>query len=86
MSADNDAEMLALLRELRDGQRLHLERQAEALTMQREQVDLVKRQFDRAERLQARAEALQDRGAKAMRIVLFVLIPLLLLAVLFLLF
>ena len=86
MSLENDAEVLALLRALRDGQRQHLERQAEALAMQREQVDLVKRQFDRAERLQERAEALQERGAKAMRLVLFVLIPLLLLAVLVLLF
>ena len=75
MSFAESTEVVELLREIRDGQRLALERQNEALTMQREQVALVKQQFDRAERIQVKAEALQDRATRGMRVVIFVLIP-----------
>lgn len=66
-----------LLREMRDNQRLALQRQEEALAMQREQIALVRQQYDRAERINARAEALQDRGARVVRFIQYVLVPLL---------
>ena len=57
-------QIVSLLEEIRDGQRLQLERQAEALAMQRDQIALVQRQQERAEKLQTRAEAMQDRSAQ----------------------
>lgn len=41
-----------------------MERQAEALALQREQFALVQKQTERAERLQDRAEELQVKGAQ----------------------
>lgn len=46
-----------LLEEIRDGQKIHLERQVETLAIQKEQ-------FQRAQKLQDRAEAIQDRSAQ----------------------
>ena len=71
-----ESDVAQLLRELRDGQRLQLEHQAQALAMQREQVALVKQQFDRAERLQANAERMQQRGGRALKVIVFGLLPL----------
>ena len=76
MTPDDDT--LAVLREIRDGQRLHLERQAEGLALQREQYEMYKRQFDRAELLQDRAETLQARHAKTIgtaRLALWIAVP-----------
>src|SRR5437868_10579167 len=58
------ARIISLLQEIRDDQRLQLERQAEALTLQREQFGLVQKSQERAEKLQTRAEAMQDRSAQ----------------------
>ena len=72
--------LIALLEELRDNQRLQLERQAEALAMQRRQVELVERQFERGEALQVRAEQLQEKSGQLMergRKVFLVVIPVL---------
>jgi hypothetical protein len=77
--AENETEMVALLRELQQGQRQQLQRQDEQLALQREQLAPVRQQFDHAERLQARAEALQQRGGTALKLVTFLLIPLALL-------
>ena len=44
MTEDRNEEILSLLRELRDGQRLHLERQAESLALQKEQFRLLQEQ------------------------------------------
>jgi hypothetical protein len=66
----NDADgtrLLALLEEVRDGQRQQLERQSEALELQRRQFALVQEQTTRAERIQQKAELLQDRGASLVR-------------------
>ena len=53
---DSDAQRLTeLLTEIRDDQRLQLQRQAEALAVQREQAEIAKRQFERAEKIQQRA-------------------------------
>jgi len=78
---DAEAETVTLLREIRDQQRLQLERQAEALVMQREHCEIVKRQFERAERLQERAEQLQARSAVVIsfaRKMMWVILPLIL--------
>jgi hypothetical protein len=62
---DNDIQRcLRLLEELRDGQKSQLERQAEALALQRQQLEIVQRQVGRAERIQDRAESLQASSAR----------------------
>jgi hypothetical protein len=71
---DHD-DSLALLREIRDNQRAQLERQAEALDMQRRQFEMAREQLERAERLQGRAEALQGRAGKAVKFILWIAIP-----------
>jgi hypothetical protein len=63
------AETLALLREIRDNQR-------EALAVQRAHITLYQRQLDRIERINDRAEAIQGRAAKAVRVILLIAIPL----------
>lgn len=58
MSEPDKLERIArLLEEIRDGQKIQLERQAETLAIQKEQ-------FQRAQKLQDRAEAIQDRSAQ----------------------
>jgi hypothetical protein len=69
----------AILREIRDNQRLQLDRQAEALALQREQLLFVQRQTERHECIQDRAETIQAKGAELMAVArktLFVLLPL----------
>ena len=61
-----------LLREIRDNQ-------VEALRLQREHMALYQRQLDRVERINDRAEAIQARASKAVRIVLWIALPLVLL-------
>jgi uncharacterized membrane protein len=76
MTSNDDT--LAVLREIRDQQRVQVERQAEALALQRQQYEMYRQQFDRAEKLQDRAEALQARHAKALvfaRVILWVAVP-----------
>ena len=67
--SDADAlERLArLLEEVRDNQRIQLERQAEALGMQKEQLRLVLQQHEKAARLQDRAESIQERSAQLIK-------------------
>jgi ABC-type uncharacterized transport system involved in gliding motility auxiliary subunit len=72
-------EVATLLREIRDQQRLQLERQAEALAMQRDQFALYRSQLDRVERINDRAEAIQGRAGKAAKLVLWIALPLLVL-------
>lgn len=72
------AEKLAqLLAEIRDGQRVQLERQAEALAIQKQQFEIVKIQFEHAKKLQDRAEILHDKSKRLIegsrRFFLFVL-------------
>ena len=58
MSETETLERIArLLEEIRDGQRIQLERQTETLALQKEQ-------FQRTQKLQERAEAIQDRSAQ----------------------
>lgn len=66
-----------LLEQIRDQQKLQLERQAEALALQREQFAMFQRQVERNEKLQDRAEEIQAKsgalvaGARRMIAVLF---------------
>ena len=72
-------EVAALLREIRDQQGLQLERQAEALAMQRDQFALYRSQLDRIERINDRAEAIQGRAGKAATFELWISVPLVIL-------
>lgn len=76
-SAHVDSEQTALLREIRDNQRLQLARQAEALELQRSQFEIARTQIERAEQLQNRAEALQGRAGKGLKFILWIAVPLL---------
>lgn len=63
----NDQELQPLvdiLKEIRDNQKLQLDRQTDALTLQREQIALVQRHTERTERIQDRAEHIQEKGAQ----------------------
>ena len=73
-------EIAALLSEIRDQQRLQLERQLEALTVQREQFALYQGQLDRVDRINDRAERIQGHAGKAAKLVLWIALPLLALA------
>jgi hypothetical protein len=79
MNDEQAEKMIRLLEEIRDGQRLQLERQAEALANQR---DLLAQQRERLAGLSKRsgqADELLAKSAKVIasaRIVAFVLVPL----------
>jgi hypothetical protein len=86
-SSDSFERMTRVLEEMRDNQRLQLERQAEALTLQKEQFQLFLKQHertlalqDRAEALQAKSSAMVDAGRKLFAVVIPVLAVLLLYA------
>jgi len=69
-------EIAALLREIRDQQRLQVERQGESLALQKKQVERYESQMGRVEHINERAEAIQRRAGKAMKVVLWVALPL----------
>jgi len=60
--------VVQLLEEIRDNQRIQLERQAEALALQKQQRELVEQRMGQAVSLQDRAELLEKRSAKALRV------------------
>jgi uncharacterized membrane protein (DUF106 family) len=84
---DNEQGMTArLLEEIRDNQKLQLERQAEALAIQKEQFEIFKTQMEQTRRIQDRAEKLQDKSAQIIgsaRKVFVVVVPLLILLILY---
>ena len=53
-----------VLEEMRDNQKMQLERQAEALALQKEQYQVFLKQQEKTAQIQARAEAIQDRSAQ----------------------
>jgi hypothetical protein len=53
-----------LIEEMRDNQKTQLERQAEALALQKEQYQVFLKQQEKTAQIQARAEAIQDRSAQ----------------------
>ena len=72
---DHDPQIAQLLREIRDHQR-------EALALQREHIAAFKAQVERVERFNERAESLQGRAGKAVKALLWVVLPLLALGLL----
>jgi uncharacterized membrane protein (DUF106 family) len=87
----NDSEisqrMVRILEEMRDNQKLQLERQSEALAVQRETFALVQRQTERTERIQDRAEQIQAKSAQlvgAGRKVMAVVLPLIIVLIAYL--
>lgn len=72
---DNDPHIASLLREIRDQQR-------ESLALQREHIAAFKAQMERIEGLNDRAESLQGRAGKALKTVLWLVLPLLALVLL----
>lgn len=85
---DNDSRnVIRLLEEIRSNQQRQMERQAEALAIQREQFDIFRRQAERTERIQEKAEKLQDRSAQIVggaRKMLFVVLPVIIVLVAYL--
>jgi uncharacterized membrane protein (DUF106 family) len=80
MSEEEGALTRTLLEEIRDNQKLQIQRQDEALELQRRQIALVERQFERSEKLQERAERLQEKSGQLMergRKVFMIVIPVL---------
>ena len=71
-------EIAELLREIRDQQRLQVERQAEALALQRRQFESYDAQLGRVESINDRAEAIQRRAGRTARVVAWVALPLVL--------
>jgi hypothetical protein len=67
----DDSQIAQLLREIRDQQR-------EAITLQREHLAMYQDQLARVERINDRAEALQGRAARAIRFIVLVALPLVL--------
>jgi uncharacterized membrane protein (DUF106 family) len=84
---DNSQRMVRVLEEMRDNQKIQLERQAEALQVQRDTFALVQKQADRTERIQDRAEQIQAKSAQmigAGRKVMAVVLPLIIVLVIYL--
>ena len=94
MNSNDNEEVIALLKEIRDGQKLQLERQAESLAgqsesiaMQREQFAAFKKQMQGINKMQDRAQHIQEKAAQlvgASRKVLVVVIPFALLILIYL--
>jgi hypothetical protein len=78
MNADESVKLIALLEEIRAGQKLQIKRQAEALELQRQQFSVFQEQAARAEKIQQKAELLQDKGAslvgRARKALVFILL------------
>jgi uncharacterized membrane protein (DUF106 family) len=84
---DVSQRMVRILEEMRDNQKVQLERQAEALALQRDTFALIQKQADRTERIQDRAEQIQARSAQmigAGRKVMAVVLPLIIVLVIYL--
>ena len=78
MNDEDSRLVVTVLKEIRENQRLQLERQAEAVALQREQFAIVQRQADRHERIQDRAENIQVKSAQMVAVArktLFFILP-----------
>jgi hypothetical protein len=65
----DDPDLAGLLRDIRDNQR-------EALQIQREHMELYQKQLERIEQINDRAEAIQGRAGKAIKLILWIALPL----------
>ena len=82
----DNKEQVDLLKEIRDHQKLQLERQAEALAIQKEQFEIFRKQMEQTQRIQDRAEMLQDKSAQIIgsaRKVFIVVVPVLVLLIIY---
>ncbi|OGT76185.1 MAG: hypothetical protein A2W76_08225 [Gammaproteobacteria bacterium RIFCSPLOWO2_12_47_11] len=82
----DNKEHVDLLKEIRDNQKLQLERQAEALAIQKEQFEIFRKQMEQTQRIQDRAEMLQDKSAQIIgsaRKVFIVVVPVLVLLIIY---
>ena len=64
MDEQTGERILASIDAIREQQRLQLERQAEALALQREQFEIFKRQAERIDRTHDRAERIQAKSSE----------------------
>jgi ribosome maturation protein Sdo1 len=84
---DPEAQQLSsILKKLRDNQKIQLDRQAEALALQRDHYALIQQQTERHEHIQDRAESIQAKGAQLMAMAhkaLFVLLPIVTLLIIY---
>lgn len=86
MNETENSTTIRLLEEIRNNQKLQLERQAEALAIQKEQFEIFKKQMEQTQRLQDRAEKLQDKSAQIIggaRKVFIVVVPVLILLIIY---
>ena len=62
---DQDAQQIVrILEEIRDNQKLQFKQQAEINALQRDQLELAQKQHDRTDRIQDRAEQIQAKSAQ----------------------
>jgi len=82
---DQDAQQIMhILEEIRENQKLQLKQQADALTLQREQFAITQKQTDRTERIQDRAEQIQAKSAQLVsgsRKAMLVILPVILILI-----
>jgi hypothetical protein len=64
MDADDARKMIALLEEIRDGQQLQLRRQAEALERQTEALGMQRQHYENLQIQSGKARELQERAEK----------------------
>lgn len=79
--------LTGVLEEIRDNQKVQLQRQSDALAVQREQFALVQKQAERHERIQDRAESIQAKGIQLMAVArksLIVILPIVTVLILYL--
>jgi len=87
VGSEDLARVVTVLEEIRDDQRVQLQRQGDALALQREQYAMVQKQYERTERIQERAEMLQTRSAQmvgTVRKVMIVVLPIIAFLVIYL--
>ncbi len=75
-------DLAQILIEILDNQKIQIERQAEALALQKEQFELVKTQFEQARKIQDKAELLQEGSRKFVLVVLSIITVLLIMTAL----
>lgn len=76
----HETELVDLLREIRDQQREQLALLTRALDEQRELSALQRANLERVERIHDRAEALQERAGRGQGVIVWVMLPLVALA------
>jgi hypothetical protein len=76
MNEQQAESLIKLLEEIRDNQRIQLERQAESLSMQKTQYDRVDKIHDRAERIQDKSAMLVEGSRKLQKVFFPILVML----------